>query len=165
MREIMQICGGGDLSAVYDVVTGRIKDGGLIQSAVSTGWETTSYLRLVLEKVRVKRPRSRILLHYDNASPHTAKQITNHFATLDIEILAHPPYSPDLASRNLYLFPKIKGKVQGKWFADAAEAVAAYEKVVGPKRPLGASGQSVSLSGSIECSDVFVDLNGNYFEK
>ncbi|GBP12414.1 hypothetical protein EVAR_75830_1 [Eumeta japonica] len=50
--------------------------------------------------------------------------------TLGIEILAHPPYSPDLAPCDFYSLPKIKEKLRGKWFTDAEEVVASYEKVV-----------------------------------
>ncbi|GBP79633.1 hypothetical protein EVAR_45589_1 [Eumeta japonica] len=47
----------------------------------------------------------------------------------DTEILAHPPFSPNLVPRNFTLFPKIKEKVCRKWFTDA-DAVAAHEKAV-----------------------------------
>ncbi|GBP83356.1 Mariner Mos1 transposase [Eumeta japonica] len=66
----------------------------------------------VLEKVREKGPCSRILLHHDNASPHTAKQTTNYLGTFDIEILVHQPYRADLAQCDSYLFPKIKKNLE-----------------------------------------------------
>jgi hypothetical protein len=34
---------------------------------------------------------------------------------------AHPPYSPDLAPYDLFLFPRIKGQKKGKRFADVRE--------------------------------------------
>ncbi|GBP59458.1 hypothetical protein EVAR_35407_1 [Eumeta japonica] len=48
-----------------------------------------------------------------------------------LEIFAHSPYSPDLALCDFCLFPKIiKKKLREKWFTDAEEAVAEYEKAV-----------------------------------
>ncbi|GBP19333.1 hypothetical protein EVAR_12374_1 [Eumeta japonica] len=45
-------------------------------------------------------------------------------------MLAHLPLSPDLAPCCSYLFHKPKEKLQEKWFTNAEEAVAAYEKAV-----------------------------------
>jgi hypothetical protein len=35
-------------------------------------------------------------------------------------LLTHPPYSPDLAPSNSYLFGQLKSDLQGMWFADDA---------------------------------------------
>ncbi|GBP98210.1 hypothetical protein EVAR_70739_1 [Eumeta japonica] len=42
--------------------------------------------------------------------------------------LTHPPYSPDLARCDFYLFPKVK--FRRNWFTDVEEVVDAYEKVI-----------------------------------
>jgi hypothetical protein len=34
------------------------------------------------------------------------------------KILDHPPYSPDLAPSDFYLFPKLKKELRGKRFAE-----------------------------------------------
>jgi len=36
-------------------------------------------------------------------------------------IVRHPPYSPDLAPCDFFLFPRVKGWVKGKRFADVSE--------------------------------------------
>ena len=60
-----------------------------------------------------------IVLIHDNARPHTAKQAHTllhdefHWDTFD-----HPPYSPDLAPSDFYLFLKKKEHLAGKWFTD-----------------------------------------------
>ena len=36
-------------------------------------------------------------------------------------IIPHPPYSPDLASADFYLFPKLKTQMKGKCFARIEE--------------------------------------------
>ncbi|GBP80663.1 hypothetical protein EVAR_54121_1 [Eumeta japonica] len=85
---------------------------------------------LVLEKVWEKQPRSMIFFDDVLTMPHTVIQATNYLGMLDTEILAHLPHSRNLASCDFLLFPKIKGKHQGKWFLDVNETVAAYEKAV-----------------------------------
>jgi hypothetical protein len=35
--------------------------------------------------------------------------------------LSHPPYSPDLAPANFFLFPKMKMQLKGRRFDTAAE--------------------------------------------
>ncbi|GBP87695.1 hypothetical protein EVAR_61920_1 [Eumeta japonica] len=60
----------------------------------------------------------------------TNKRMTYKQIWIRLEILAHTPYSPDLAQYNFYLVPKIKQKLRKKLFADAEEAVATYEETV-----------------------------------
>ncbi|KAI8421508.1 hypothetical protein MSG28_009551 [Choristoneura fumiferana] len=100
------------------------------QKTVTAEWYTNNCLPLVLEKVREKRPRSRILLYHDNASSHTARRTIDYLVTSDVELLGHLPYSPDLAPCDFYLFPKIKEKLQGKLFMNTEEAVGAFQKAV-----------------------------------
>ncbi|CAH2084779.1 unnamed protein product [Euphydryas editha] len=77
---------------------------------------TDNCLSLVLEKVWQKRPHSRILIHHDNTSSHTAKQTIDYLAKSGVELLGHPPYSTDLAPCDFYLFPKTKRKTSMKTF-------------------------------------------------
>ena len=44
-----------------------------------------------------------ILLH-DNARPHVAKIVKKYLETLKWDVLPHPPYSPDIAPSNYWLF-------------------------------------------------------------
>lgn len=44
------------------------------------------------------------------------------------EILEHPPYSPDLAPSDFYLFPRLKEHPRGKKFEDNNEVMAAVEE-------------------------------------
>lgn len=132
------------------------------QKTVSAEWYTTNCLPLVLEKVREKRPRSRILLHHDNASSHTAKRTIDYLATSNVELLGHPPYSPDLAPCDFYLFPKIKEKLKGKRFMNAEEAVAAYRDAIEetPKDEW-----AKCFSQWFHRMQRCIDVNGQYFEK
>jgi histone-lysine N-methyltransferase SETMAR len=46
---------------------------------------------------------------------------------LHYELLEHPPYSPDLASSDFCLFPKLKLFLAGQRFSSNQEAIAAVE--------------------------------------
>lgn len=43
------------------------------------------------------------------------------------ELLEHPPYSPDLAPSDFYLFPRLKEHLRGNKFEDNSEVMAAVE--------------------------------------
>jgi len=47
---------------------------------------------------------------------------------LHYELLEHPPYSPDLALSDFYLFPKLKLFLAGQRFSSNQEAIAAVEE-------------------------------------
>ena len=53
----------------------------------------------------------------DNAPAHKARQTLALLSNLDFEIHPHPPYSPDLAPSDYFLFPALKSFLKGKRFA------------------------------------------------
>ena len=87
-------------------------------------------LRLLLRPVREKRRElwqdKSWLLHHDNAPAHNALSIRQFLAEKNIAVLEQPPYSPDLALCDLFLFPKLKGIIKGTRF----EGVEATKRAV-----------------------------------
>ncbi|GBO28562.1 hypothetical protein AVEN_190319-1 [Araneus ventricosus] len=78
-------------------------------------------------EIRRKRPEKWaandwFLLH-DNAPPHRALIVKNYLATHRVTTLEHPPYSPDLAPTDFYLFPRLKMKLKGHRFVDSDEVI------------------------------------------
>ncbi len=73
----------------------------------------------VKEKIRSKRKTGgkRVAFLQDNARPHTAKTMET-LRKLKWNLLTHPPYSPDLAPSDFYLFGRLKSDLQGMRFAD-----------------------------------------------
>jgi histone-lysine N-methyltransferase SETMAR len=55
-----------------------------------------------------------VLLLHDNAPAHTSQAVMAAATDCGFEILPHPPYSPDLAPSDFYLFPKLKTKLRGR---------------------------------------------------
>jgi histone-lysine N-methyltransferase SETMAR len=63
------------------------------------------------DEIRRKCPGQRakvVLLHHENARPHTARATQETIRELQWELLEHPPYSPDLAPSHFYLFGPLK---------------------------------------------------------
>jgi len=81
-----------------------------------------AFYKDVLERLRkrVQRIRRDIaddwVLQHDNAPAHTALSIQEFLAKKNIPLLPHPPYSPDLAQCDFYLFSKLKSKLKGHHF-------------------------------------------------
>ena len=65
-----------------------------------------------------------VLLH-DNARPHTAAHTAETLQKLKFEVMAHPPYSPDLALSNYHLFCPIKEVLRGRRFTSDKEVMEA----------------------------------------
>jgi histone-lysine N-methyltransferase SETMAR len=70
---------------------------------------------IVLEKRRGKLSRG-ILLLQDIAPCHMAKVSKQAVVDAGFEKIEHPPYSPDLAPSDYYLFPNLKKELRGKKF-------------------------------------------------
>ena len=76
-------------------------------------------LRLAVSR---KRPQKRVAgalaLHHDNAPAHTAHSIQVFLASHGIPVIQQPPYSPDMAPCDFWLFPQLKTVLKGKRFED-----------------------------------------------
>lgn len=79
-----------------------------------------SQLQRLNEAIKEKRPnrQGQVILLHDNARPHSAALVKEALLELNWEVLQHPPYSPDLAPSDFYLFRSLANNIQGKTFAD-----------------------------------------------
>ena len=83
----------------------------------------------VIQETEQKRPTTGIkdlLLHHDNASSHKAKIVKGYFEEQELQVLPHPPYSPDVAPCDFWLLPTLKECLAGRKFhrmQDLAKAV------------------------------------------
>ncbi|CAH2018822.1 unnamed protein product, partial [Acanthoscelides obtectus] len=68
--------------------------------------------------------------HQDNASSHTAQKNKAVFNGTNVELLDHPPYSPDLSPTISFLSRKIKNRLRGQRFQSPEEAVDAFKNAV-----------------------------------
>ncbi|KAI6661399.1 hypothetical protein LOD99_13270, partial [Oopsacas minuta] len=70
-----------------------------------------------IESQREKTGIRGILLHHDNASSHTAIRTRELLENSGLKTLPHPPYSPDLAPCDFWLFPRLKDQLRGRRFS------------------------------------------------
>jgi len=94
----------------------------------------TDYYCALLERLKdeiaKKRPhmkKKKILFHQDNAPCHKSMKTMVKFNELHFELLPHPPYSPDLAPSDYWLFSDLKKTLQGKRFQSNEEVIAETE--------------------------------------
>ncbi|KAG5306013.1 MOS1T transposase, partial [Acromyrmex insinuator] len=84
-----------------------------------------SVLERLLARIRRVRPNQYksgdwFLLH-DNAPAHTAILVAQFLAKRKVTVITHPPYSPDLAPADFFLFPKLKNAMKGDRFDDVPD--------------------------------------------
>ncbi len=56
------------------------------------------------------------LLLQDNAPAHVSNMALDYFHRVKMTLLSHPPYSPDLAPCDFWLFPMLKKQIRGHRF-------------------------------------------------
>jgi hypothetical protein len=80
-------------------------------------------LHCLEEAIQQKRPGRRhgVILRHDNTRPLTANMTKVAIQEPDWEILPHPPYSPDLALSDYYLFRSLSNNLCGVSFNNDAE--------------------------------------------
>lgn len=93
------------------------------------------YSDVVLPKLKANlcklRPRLRmknVVLQHDNAPAHTATKTKDLLKTYKWETLQHPPYSPDLAPSDFYLFPELKKMLAGNKYANRGALIGAVNQ-------------------------------------
>lgn len=94
----------------------------------------SEYYIALLERLKVeiarKRPhlsKKKVLFHQDNAPCHTSVKTMAKIHELGYELLPHPPYSPDLAPSDYFLFADLKRMLAGKKFKSNDEVIAETE--------------------------------------
>jgi len=82
-------------------------------------------LRRLREAIRRKRPNlwqnNSWQLHHDNAPAYTTLLVREFLAKNATVIMPQPPYSPDMAPCDFFLFPKLKRTLKGRRFANIEE--------------------------------------------
>ncbi|GBM84179.1 hypothetical protein AVEN_61028-1 [Araneus ventricosus] len=84
-------------------------------------------LKRLRDAIRRKRPekwatKDWFILH-DNAPPHRALIVQKYLARHSVTTLEHPPYFPDIAPADVYLFPRLKMKLKGHRSVDSDEVI------------------------------------------
>jgi hypothetical protein len=69
------------------------------------------------QTVDVKECNEQWFLHHDNPQSHTSLVVQQFLTKENNPVMTQPPYSPDLAPSDFWLFPTLKMVLQGTRFA------------------------------------------------
>jgi histone-lysine N-methyltransferase SETMAR len=103
-----------------------------------------------------------VLLHHDNARPHTARATQERIQELKWEFLQHPPYIPELAHSDFQLFGPLQNHRSGKRFADETEVEIEARKW---PRQQSKDFYAASLDVLVKLWDKCINVGGAYVEK
>lgn len=86
-----------------------------------TGARYRTQLMRLKQALAQKRPEwkglhEKIILLHDNARPHVAVPVKNYLEGINWDILPHPPYSPDIAPSDYYLFRSMQSALSEQRF-------------------------------------------------
>jgi hypothetical protein len=76
-------------------------------------------------------------------------------------VILHPPYSPDLAPCDFFLFPKMKLKLKGRWFDTIEEIQGEWQRVLDS---LTEKDFQYAFQKWRRWRDWCLHVGGNYFE-
>jgi len=74
-------------------------------------------LRDAVRRKRRDKWQGEWFLHYDNAPSHTSLVVQQFLSEKSILVITQPPYSPDRAPSDFWLFPTLKMGLKGTRFA------------------------------------------------
>jgi histone-lysine N-methyltransferase SETMAR len=87
-------------------------------AAFDTDYCSEGILSEILRACPVRSNRQ-LVVHIDSSMLHTSKQTREFMERNNPRVAPHPPFSPDLAPSDFFLFDCIKGKLQGSEFTEA----------------------------------------------
>jgi histone-lysine N-methyltransferase SETMAR len=121
--------------------------------------ETLKKLKKRFRRVRPYKDVTKVLLHHDNARPHTGLLTREAITKLQWTVLPHPPYSPDLASSDYCLFSPLKDAIYGKKFEDDEEVISEVKRWL-RQRPAEWYREGIQAVTSRWCK--VIDSEGDY---
>ena len=117
------------------------------------------------KKICEKRPslqKKKTIFHQDNAPAHKSVLALGKLRYMHYKLLEHPPYSPDLAPSDFFLFQKLKLFLVGQHFFFNQEAIAAVEGYFAELTKYHYRDGIVALE---HCWNKCISLKGDYVEK
>ena len=101
------------------------------KQTVTANWYSTVALPQVLRAFdAIRKNRVHFRLHHDNAPAHSARLTQDFLHESGVRVLSHPPYSPDLAPADFFLFGATKANLRGKEFGSLNEVLEAFNEAV-----------------------------------
>lgn len=83
----------------------------------------------IAQEVVRQKTKHCLVLHFDNAKPHTSKKTLNKINELGWRKLDHPPYSPDISPNDFFLYGYIKSKLVEYSPSSREELISAIKEI------------------------------------
>ena len=129
---------------------------------------TETYYATLLNRLKTRRQKKRIgitlkkvLFHQDNAPAQTSPIAMAKIKELGFELIPHPPYSPDLAPSDFFLFHNLQTWLDGKRFLFNEEVINAINTYFATQET---SYFSEGIKQLESRWNKCIDLDGDYFE-
>ena len=101
------------------------------------------------------------MMHHDNAPAHSSLLIRSYLAKHQTSVVPHPPYSPDLAPADFFLFSKLKTTLKGRRFQTIGEI---QENAIREYRAITESAFEEAFQQWKKRWERCIASRGNYFE-
>ncbi len=155
------------------LLTAFMDDSGVIHAEFNRTINAERYCGIIdrlKNSIRQKRPGlwhpdpvtphlRQLWFHHDNARPHTAGATAVKLA--DFHWLRHPPYSPDLAPCDFFLFPYLKRQMRGIQFDSVAAAQTEAKRIL---RSIPVELMNKVIQDLAARWQRCIDSRGHYFE-
>jgi histone-lysine N-methyltransferase SETMAR len=119
-------------------------------------------LKPLVKEINKERPRTGtrgLKFHHDNARPHVKKEVISYIKSQGFIIMPHPPYSPDLAPCDYWLFNYIKERLD-----DHRNEKSLCDQIVKIMLSIPHSEYIKTFEKWIVRMERCVEHNGDYFE-
>jgi histone-lysine N-methyltransferase SETMAR len=88
-------------------------DGFHVIKVLPRGWKLTSqyYIDNILSEIcalHIAGDRNKLVIHADNVRPHVSTRVKEYMEEDGLRTAPHPPYFPDLAPSDFFLFCYVK---------------------------------------------------------
>jgi histone-lysine N-methyltransferase SETMAR len=103
-----------------------------------------------------------VILHHDNAPAHTSFLVSSTIHNLKYELLRHPPYSPDLAPSDYFLFPVLKDYLAGRHYNDRSSLGSSIYQCL---NSMSEDDYTAAIRKLPERWQKCISAEGRYFEK
>ena len=135
------------------------------RKTVTAHWYVNHCVPKIFQARCKRRPRTGVrglLLHHDNVSVHTAAVTLDFVVSNDFQLVIRPPYSPDLAPCDWFLFCCVKWQLKRKQFQNVEDARAFIEGVT---LDIPQSAWSCVINSWFEKTVKCVQAEGSFFKK
>jgi histone-lysine N-methyltransferase SETMAR len=100
------------------------------KATITATYFQENIVKPLIKLIKPAASSSKYYLHFDNAPAHRAGSTTRLIEESGFAVIPHPPYSPDLAPCDFYLFGKVKPMLKGIRAKSAREIIGKFKEIL-----------------------------------